>query len=162
MKIYRFSYDGFEPKRQSHHYDYLAKFVLDDEFFERELAKCGGNAYVEKILREQRAREQEFFANGALSNIEYGIWVYTSRKFSRRSLNHLEKIPPLWEADIDEGTLAYDVDFHIRGDIADIPGAECVGCFLPAASCQGIENVRKLSYRYEGAAYKDFYRHRRR
>lgn len=160
MKIYRFSYDGFEPKRQSHHYDYLAKFVLDDEFFEGELAKCGDNTYVEKVLCEQRSQEQEFFANGALSDIEYGIWVFTSRRFSRRSLNHLEKIPPLWEADIAEDVLAYDVDFHIRGSIADIPGAECVGCFLPAASCQGIENARKVPYRYEGAEYKDFYQHR--
>lgn len=160
MKIYRFSDDGFAPQRQNHHYDFLVRFLEDDAFFAQQLAACQGNKHIERILREQRQKEQEFFAGGAISDIEYGAWVFSSKHFRRRSLNHLNIIPQMWEADIDDAALAYSVDLDLRGRIADIPGADSVGCFLPARELARITGVRKIPHPYHRRTYEDFYKRR--
>lgn len=160
LKIYRFSEDGFAPKLQSHHHGFRKSFIEDDDFFAEELASCRGNEYVENILRQQRQKMQEFFAGGRIADIEYGIWVFTSKHFRRRSLNHLKEIPQMWEADIDEDALAYDVNLERRGTVADIPAADVFGCFLPESSCKLIRNAKKIEHPYQGRSYADFYKRR--
>lgn len=157
MKIYRFSYDGFVPQYQEHHYEYLEAFIHDDDYFADLIAACDGNSYMEKLLYDQRTRKREFFdTEGCIEDIKYGIWVFTSLDIDPMSLNHLDIVPPLWEADISDDAFGYDVDLRMISKISDIPGADCVGCFVPESEMMSISNIREVDSAYEGCPYDSF------
>lgn len=157
MKIYRYSNDGFKPQFQEHHYKQIL-LSIDDKWFEEEyLLNCP--EHLKRISVERHEREKEFYGEN-LQDFKYGIWVFTSMKHKRRSLNHLDIIPQLWQAEIPDNITAYDVDFQHKYSLSNCPGASLVGCYIPERELDNITNIKKLNNKYEGKLYEDYYKRR--
>lgn len=141
MNVYRFSDTAFEPQQQTYHFENHIEYILDDDKFAEVY-----NIAADKIghfLLERRQRLIPLYTNN-IEDFRKGIWCFTSKDFARMSLNHLKKKVKVFEAELPDDAIVYDVNWEYQTTLSD-PRNESFGCYVPARSLAHISNIREIA-----------------
>jgi len=134
VKIIRFSTEGFKPQKQTHHLEHIDyhmnRFNINDfpEFLRYEIMK----SHEKKLA----------FYKEHLEDFQEGVWFFLDGHKDNQSLNHLKKLVPCWEAEIDEDVLVYDANWEKVVPLSDSI-VEAFGCYCPKRYLNKIHNVKR-------------------
>ena len=133
IKIIRYSTDGFRPQKQEHHiksFESLEKININD--YPEFLRSC--------ISENQKAKT--FFYKEHFDDLQEGIWFFLDGHKNRQSLNHLKKLVPCWEAEIEDDILVYSCNLDAIVPLTN-DCVEAFGCYLPKRLLDKIHNIHR-------------------
>lgn len=134
MKIIRYSKQGFKSQYQSEHLKHVYYELNDFNI----------NDFPEHLrwsIKQIHEKNISFYKEH-LKDLKDGIWVFIDGYKDNQSLNHLKEKVPCWEADIDDSTECYDVNWQHLLNITD---EECkiFGVYIPKRELHKIRNIKK-------------------
>ena len=142
--LYRFSWDGFEPKNQTFHRKMYKDLVLEPNLSHLP-------DYTQKLILEEQERMLPHIKAVDWNHWKSGVFVFVDKLPDEREiqflLNHMKRKDGLmlWRGEVDNDAVVYLTDtgcFCHKTTIASLrPGRDC---YLPETKIENVEFIRSF------------------